>query len=683
MKPQRLLCLLLAAPLCAQDWREGLEGIDDERPFLIRWQRTLDDAEAVSRATGRPLLLCVNLDGEPASEVFARGKYKDPAFAELLAGYVPIVLSPNRHTDADYDEKGLRIPCTRFGVVTCGEHIAAEPPAFERYFEGRRVAPRHLAIGADGARLFDRFLDQDLSVVDAALRENGAPHRDARLERLIASRDVADREALERAYRAGDAGTRATLLLFSAKAETEPVDLIRLGLHEESESLRGLAVEALIAIAGPATTNLVLDALKSEETPRLRARLAEALVALADVDPRARQALRVHQASATPSTVVKVKEWRERLAAVEAVPVEAGPADREEIEARLRELDEEEETPSNVLEHARTFLAYAEWSLTMGSNPTFHLMDADGAAARARELGADAAACAVVQARAMWLLGQTRPAADHAAEALPRVLESPAGREAAETLEILAHGRTAAIYTAVTTGDDWPAAWLSDANAAYGVLGIHPRGTVDVICAHADLLGYLGATGPKWDILVAAVSRYPASTIVHRRIRNHVIARSGADALVAAYAELRERSSDPAAHSWFAGYAAMVAAGEASGPWQSDEAWNAYEEAIALFERSIAANVGYAPSARNHMARARASQARIASFADRAEAAVEKLLLAYGSRPEQSTDDLEQALREVLRDLRNALGRDARGDLLERLAELPETELEQGPDPGG
>src|SRR5688572_24808934 len=39
----------------AEDWK---------KPCLIAWQRTWEDAQAVSKETGKPILVCVNMDGE-------------------------------------------------------------------------------------------------------------------------------------------------------------------------------------------------------------------------------------------------------------------------------------------------------------------------------------------------------------------------------------------------------------------------------------------------------------------------------------------------------------------------------------------------------------------------------------------------------------------------------------------
>lgn len=44
-----------------------------------------------------------------------------------------VIASVYRHTPRDHDERGQRIPCPRFGSVTCGEHIAIEPLLFDKF----------------------------------------------------------------------------------------------------------------------------------------------------------------------------------------------------------------------------------------------------------------------------------------------------------------------------------------------------------------------------------------------------------------------------------------------------------------------------------------------------------------------------------------------------------------------
>lgn len=165
--------MLASAGAAAAQERWAIDEDAASRPPLIAWQRSLDDALALSRATGKPMLLCVNTDGESASESLAWGRYRNEEFAALVRGFVPLIASPDVHALTQHDDRGRRITDPRFGRVVDSEHIDIEPLLFERYFEGRRVAPRHVGVAPDGEILFDAFLLQDLSVVDAKLKEFG------------------------------------------------------------------------------------------------------------------------------------------------------------------------------------------------------------------------------------------------------------------------------------------------------------------------------------------------------------------------------------------------------------------------------------------------------------------------------------------------------------------------------
>src|SRR5262245_686908 len=125
----------------AEDWK---------KPCLIAWERSWDDALAVARETGKLILVCVNMDGEIASEHYAGVRYRQPEIAKLYEPYVCVIASVYRHTPRDHDEQGRRILCPRFGSVTCGEHIAIEPGLYEKFMDGERVSPRHIAVELDG-----------------------------------------------------------------------------------------------------------------------------------------------------------------------------------------------------------------------------------------------------------------------------------------------------------------------------------------------------------------------------------------------------------------------------------------------------------------------------------------------------------------------------------------------------
>src|SRR5262245_45249653 len=186
---------------------------DWKKPVLIECQRTWGDAVTVARETGKPILVCINMDGEPASEHYAGIHYRTPETAKLFEQYVCVIASVYRHTPRDHDEQGNRILCPRFGSVTCGEHIAIEPILYERFMDGRRIAPRDIMVELDGREVYDVFYAWDnKSVMDTladgiATREqqpNTIVRGDRPIEERVASRDIKDRQAVEKAFQSGN-----------------------------------------------------------------------------------------------------------------------------------------------------------------------------------------------------------------------------------------------------------------------------------------------------------------------------------------------------------------------------------------------------------------------------------------------------------------------------------------------
>ena len=188
---------LVASQVAAQVGGEGVNeslmwpqpiAEDWQNPVLITFQRTWEDAVTISRETGRPILICVNMDGEPASEHYAGIRYRDPEIAPLYEPYVCVIASVYRHTPRDYDNDGQPIICPRLGSVTCGEHIAIEPFLYERFFDGRRISPRHIMIELDGEEVYDIYFTWDTdSVFDTLAGGIASRPAPAPIARLIAA----------------------------------------------------------------------------------------------------------------------------------------------------------------------------------------------------------------------------------------------------------------------------------------------------------------------------------------------------------------------------------------------------------------------------------------------------------------------------------------------------------------
>ncbi|MEZ5967021.1 MAG: hypothetical protein R3F56_24495 [Planctomycetota bacterium] len=233
----------------------------------ILWQRSLDDALALARAEGRPLLIALNMDGESASDRIVHENYRDPAFVSASRACVCLVASVFRHSPRDHDEYGRRIPCPRLGEVTCGEHIALEPILFDRYLtDGERVAPRHAVIRPDGTKAFDLSLCFDLRDIDRALQrvvdEAGvatlAAPRATSWPQLAARRDHRGRAQLEDALTAAmaPAAMHEALAAVAAAGDVGALDALRVlamrgpsldpGLRQQT-----LATARHLELAGP------------------------------------------------------------------------------------------------------------------------------------------------------------------------------------------------------------------------------------------------------------------------------------------------------------------------------------------------------------------------------------------------------------------------------------------------
>src|SRR5262245_54333776 len=271
----------------AEDW---------QRPCLIPWQRTWDDALQVSKETGKPILICVNMDGEIASEHYAGIRYRQPDIAALYEPYVCVVASVYRHTPRDYDELGRRIPCPRFGTVTCGEHIAIEPLLFEKYFDGKRIAPRHIALEQDLTKAYDVFYAWTTQSVFDAVRD-GLPAHDPgtrppgerTLPELVASADAADRGKVESAYERGDSAMQKSLLEAAiAAGSAPPLDLLRLAIQGGDPEMAGLARKALAQSAQPAAVSVITESLRVTMDSADREALMAALDRLGPESPRAK-----------------------------------------------------------------------------------------------------------------------------------------------------------------------------------------------------------------------------------------------------------------------------------------------------------------------------------------------------------------------------------------------------------
>lgn len=650
----------LLSAVAAQDVDRS-RGAIPKQPPLVRWQRNLADAEAVAKATARPLLLCVNMNFEPASERLAHDRYTNQAFATLTEGFVCLIASPDRHTPRDYDEHGKRIPCPRFGCVTCGEHIAVEPDLFNKYFKGNRVAPRHMGVTVDGTQLFDIFLTNELTRIDAAMQQHGKARTGG-----PSPYESAVREQEEATYVAADRGQRAKLLQAAARSTYQPYDLIRLGLGDDDPGLRDLARQALVATATPAAQGLILQTLDDEPDRQARKALVPALLKVADDKPETVLAVKVHEAMLRDPKALAPEAWRQALA--NAAP-EAAPDPDEDIDARIDELSKEaagkDASAATYLALADANLRFARQRQAAGKDPQFLLQDACQAADKALAKDGKDAAAHALRAELAQLMGEREVAAEHARIALPALLAAgkAATTQAGLVLLGLAEGASRAVYDAEAKKAAWDGELLAEAHAAYDVLAAHPAATPAQALAHADLLAFLGLRGCARQAIVTGLQRFPADAALHERFRASITQARGVEGLTAAYADLAETVTDRASLEWFRGFAELVVAEHGKRQGDDRAAAAAYARAVDAFLASQQANPAYAESAAWYAAMGRAGQARVAL--DSGDAVAAAKLIAEGIKRLPGIAERE-----------DGLGRTPLFTLKQILAKLGETNAE-------
>ena len=616
----------------AEDWK---------RPCLVPWQRTWEDAVALSRQTKKAILVCVNMDGEVASEHYAGIRYRDPEIAKLYSPYVCVIASVYRHTPRDYDDEGKRIPCPRFGTVTCGEHIAIEPILFEKFMDGKRIAPRHIGVELDSKEMYDVYYAWDTDTIFHALADGIAnrppPPPDTRgdlpLEERVASTDAKDRAEVEAAFVRGDWKVRRKLVEAAlVHPEVSVLDLLRLALASGDPELARVARKGRAQSPDPAAADLIATALRSPMEESERTALVAALVRLAEVSPRARTLAALYQGLGQRSDAVDVEAWTRALA---GAPAATPTLDRSVVDERLGSYEaaaHRDESPAAKVDRAEAFLALARAETSEPRYVRLAYEDARRVAREAETAGATGWKLSAVLALASSALGDRDEALKRAEDAVKGLPPDAPGELGGGVLALFAEARQRAIWKAVREKSEWPSQWLADLDAAYRVLAEHPSGTDSQVVAHYDLLQYLGGTQEARAILERGLDRFPESGWLHDRFRNAVLAERGAEGLEAAYDAWIARPPAKPNGQWYAAFATFVAAEYAKRAGDDVGAEAAYGRTIARYERAIEANPACRDGADHYIALALAARAWIEHERGSGEKAVADLLASFARR---------------------------------------------------
>ena len=626
----------------------------------VAWQRSLADALALQSQTGLPLLIAVNMDGEVFNDRFAATTYKDTQFVASTSGYICVIASPDRHTKSDYDALGNRIECPRFGGCTCSEHINIEPELFRRYFQGKRNAPRHVGVTSAGKVVFDRFLDRSMqTAIDAVADNRGgslAKHLQApeSVKEMFRRRDAMARSILEQRYRDADKTGRRELLELAAKADNDPVDLLRMGLRDPDGDLVGLAAAALSKVGGSDALIDIEDALASVEDAGIRTRLIQQLGALGREDPAAARMAQQFSRKAE----VAPPPWSNEWASSDMLEGRAGierALDR--VESAIGKAPNDDELR---FELAMAQAAFATMLMQEnGSGIEFWLADADRNLKKvsAPELRFEARALTAVIA---WYMSN----ADLARRAAQEALTAKACRRrpdawlASNFLDVLVQLTAQSAYARAQEGAQVSLAdEIARVNMAFTLLEAAGTARESGLLAGIGLLEYAGLRAEARTRLEALAVEFPTSTAVHDRWRNRMLVDWGAERMRHRYAKFATEAADKATAEWFAGYAALVAGDRHTSDRRKIEADNAYTDAIERFARSAAANPNYAESSNHYGVFALAGRAWIRHERGDSEAAVDDLLRAADLRPDSldQDDGLQRKPRGVAVRLHDAL----------------------------
>jgi len=682
----RFLFPLLALLLCALSPRPSAQvpGVsreqmwfaptqeDWEKPCLIRWERTWDDAVAVSKATGKAILVCVNMDGEIASEHYAGVRYRREETAKHYEPYVCVIASVYRHTPRDYDEEGRRVPCPRFGTVTCGEHIWIEPLLYEKFMEGRRIAPRHIGVELDSSEMYDVFYAFDTDTIFRNLQEGIArrpappppPELPPRLEQRVALPSSLQRDAIERAYVEGDGAQKRRLLEAALAAGAEaPVDLLRLAIHGYDLELAALARRALAGLGSDAGVELIGQALRVPLPAQERAALVDVLARLGESSPRARTLANVHRGLERTSTALDTTAWAGAIAA------QYRPAhDRDALVERVERVERggaAAPTPDERLGFAEQLLALAADPGTPRKYALLLVDDASRAGAEAAGLGASGWRLAGVEALCAWHRGELATAHERAALAVQGLPADPAGWNSMAILALFVSSRQQAITQALQDKQPWEPQWLTDVHAAYALLARHPLGNDEQVAAHVDFLRQLGAAGQAAEALAAGIERFPSSWALHQRFRDQASWERGVRGLERAYDAGLARAPRPADVEWYAGYALLVAAEMRRRAREPGLAAANYQRALELYDAALARSEASKESSDHYAAVALAGLARLALDERDLELATARIEASFARAPRAAN----------ARDGLNLSGVDTANTLLQRSKEAQREEL--------
>jgi hypothetical protein len=493
----------------------------------------------------------------------------------------------------------------------------------------------------DTASVFDQLRD---AVKD---RPSNAPveRGDRPVTERVAGRDIADRNAVEAAYRDGDAATRKALLAKALETpDTAPIDLLRLALFGLDVEASRSAQQALARTDTPAAAELISEALRVPMDASTRESLIAALERIGVKSRRAEWLAAVHRGLASKSTPIDPEAWSKALAAAgSTAPVnyERNALQRDRS-SRAAQAKSRPDDPMARLELAVVTLDLAlrgvrENPANAKEEDAFRkllLHDARTAASEAESLGVEDWRTSAVLTLATYYDGRALESYARAEQAVKEMPEGEPSWNASAVLTIFAESRFKAIQQSIRDKRKWSPEWLADLHATYSVLLRHPLGTVEQVIWYYDFLDWLRARHRAAQYLEAGLARFEGSSELHKRYRELLVAQRGVGALEDAYATRLQREDHHRDLAWFAGYASLVAAETYRRGGDLAQSQAAYGRALSGFERAIVENPATRTSSDGQAALALAGRARVAYMLGDDDASLADVLASFARAPD-------------------------------------------------
>jgi len=689
--PTALLLLLTHSPSPLHAGPEGAaaqaETQAPARGPLMPWQRNLEDALALSKASGKPLLICVNADGEVASDRLANSQYRDPEFVKLVQGFIPVLASPTRHRPRDYDDFGRRLADPKFGRLVESEHLDIEPVVYKRYFKGRRVAPRHVGVSPDGEILFDLFLLNNLGIIDSTLREHGVFDgaelgQSSGIGDLLASHAHGDRLRLEKLYAESSLPDRMVLtgLALSPARSAQHPELVRMAFASESEDLQKAAMHAVLAHPA-AGQEFMLEAYRvAEGEPELQRRLADAIAqidrtSMTNVQSlKLRRQVEVLDGLSTTSRVLDVGRWELASRLTGQAAEASNPLASEELTDSLLKIEKGLRAAPKDAElhqlHARALLALAKtWIREGGGNPTHVLTDAIGSAQKALALEADLPLARAVLANAAYLSSDLPLAKQAASEALLELHSWAGDGLASDVVALFAKLRARDVYSAFNSQGVMSAEAIADVCAAHEILLSHPQGSAEQAIEYLNFLNTIGASSREERVARKALSRFGDNGTLHGYLRHYVLRDRGAAGMETAYLDFDVAPEFALDGAWYAALSVLVAAERHALEGRLEQAMTAYRISIKQFQRVLERNPEYVDSSNHYIGMAYAGMARQMTDAGELDQALECMRAAAAASIScfGAKDGLDRIPKKTLVELKSRLRGLQRGAEAEQL----------------